>query len=64
MSSSESTNTSNPGNDDTNYAVWEWNGEDWDCVDDQCDYGCGAVKPEGPGEYVGHQVTTACEPID
>ena len=53
----------NGNNYGTNYALFRWNGSQWDVIENACDYGCVPIPPDAPGGHVGHLVPTACEPM-
>ena len=44
----------------TNYAVWRWNGTNWDLYENHCDYGCVPMEPPSPGEHIGDLAKTSC----
>jgi len=49
------------GNYGSNYGMWQWTAGTWILREDHCNYGCHAVPPDGPGDYEGQIVVTACQ---
>jgi hypothetical protein len=58
----QTSQTAGNGNYGTNYAVFEWDGSNWQVAENCCDYGCVPTPPSAPGSYPGQTTVTTCEP--